>query len=75
MRDVFRPDIQPDEESKMDGNDMKSAGKCPVMHGAITTTERTMIACLLLREGRPDWRRFDIWGCDRPFMEKIPERH
>jgi len=43
VRDVFRPDIQPDEESKMDGNDMKSAGKCPVMHGAITTTETTVM--------------------------------
>jgi len=27
----------------MDGNDMKSAGKCPVMHGAITTTETTVM--------------------------------
>ena len=27
----------------MDGNDMKSAGKCPVLHGAITTTETTVM--------------------------------
>jgi catalase-peroxidase len=34
----FRYRIQPDEESKMDGNDTGRSGKCPVMHGAITET-------------------------------------
>jgi catalase-peroxidase len=29
-------------ESKMDGNDIPRSGKCPVVHGAITTTDTTV---------------------------------
>src|SRR6056297_3987609 len=31
--------IQPEREKDMDGNDIETKGKCPVMHGAITTGE------------------------------------
>ena len=27
----------------MDGNDIKSGGKCPVMHGSLTTTASTVM--------------------------------